>query len=338
MIRADRFLPAEKAKLKAMGRGELDELMDVIVADGKYHRIRQQTIDGVEHTWEVKTQIVELTEQEQEQGASFGGALTPDKVTTSADGKKILHQNTYILRGGQASTLQSALHELIHLRISIDRSLPADERSSFYDEYWQLMELSEVLGGAKFGSKGDIDKKSSYGALPIVTGDWESVKILLKKIDALRNFYIGLDATAETRFDSEASVSPATLMEYVIQEKYVTQTAARESSKTAKKPGNAPSNDTVATRYAGVVARRFEGMISTAAQTRANTGTGSKLKGDMIGELTLSLRRLYEAMDKSVANAREARKNPPNLPQNVLPKTLFEPRPLDIDGNPVPLK
>lgn len=336
--RADRFLPNEKAKLKAMGRGEIDDLIDAIVADGAYHRIRQQTVGGVEHTWEVKTEIVELSEEEQTKGALFGGALTPDKTTPSADGKTMLHQNTYILRGGQASTLQSALHELIHLRISIDRTLPPEDRSSFYREYEQAMELSEVTQGAKFGAKGTLEDKASYGALPLVTGDWAWAKNLLKKIDAIRTFYIGLDPTAEAKFDRDPSVSPAALMEYVIQEKYVTQTAARESSKTAKKEGNAPSNDTVATRYAGIVARRFEGLIDPAASARTDSGTGQTLENDRIGDLTLALRKLYEAIDKSAASAKAAAKDPPPMPDMLLPNQVFESRPLDIRGQPVPFK
>lgn len=336
--RADRFLPNEKAKLKAMGRGEIDELIDAIVADGAYHRIRQQTVGGVEHTWEVKTEIVELSEEEQTNGAKFGGALTPDKTTASADGKTMLHQNTYILRGGQASTLQSALHELIHLRISIDRTLPPQDRSSFYREYEQAMELSEVTQGAKFGAKGTLDDKASYGALPLVTGDWAWAKNLLKKIDAIRAFYIGLDPAAEAKFDRDPSVSPAALMEYVVQEKYVTQTAARESSKTAKKEGNAPSNDTVATRYAGIVARRFEGLIDPAASARTDSGTGQKLEKERMDDLTLALRKLYEAIDKSAASAKAAAKNPPPMPDMLLPDQVFESRPLDIRGQPVPFK
>lgn len=336
--RADRFLPNEKAKLKAMGRGEIDELIDAIVADGAYHRIRQQTVGGVEHTWEVKTEIVELSEEEQTNGAKFGGALTPDKTTASADGKTMLHQNTYILRGGQASTLQSALHELIHLRISIDRSLPPEDRSSFYREYEQAMELSEVTQSAKFGAKGTLDDKASYGALPLVTGDWAWAKNLLKKIDAIRTFYIGLDPAAEAKFDRDPSLSPATLMEYVVQEKYVTQTAARESSKTAKKQGNAPSNETVATRYAGIVARRFEGLIDPAASARTDSGTGRTLENERIADLTLALRKLYEAIDKSAASAKAAAKNPPPMPDMLLPNQVFESRPLDIQGQPVPFK
>lgn len=337
-VRANRFLPDEKAKLKAMGRGEIDALVDAIVADGKYHNIRQQIVGGVEHTWEVKTEIVELSEEEQAKGATFGGALTPDKTTPSGDGKTMLHQNTFILRGGRASTLQSALHELIHLRISIDRSLPPQDRSSFYREYEQAMELTEVLNDAKFGTKGNIDNKTSYGALPLVTGDWEWAKNLLKKIDAIRMFYIGLDPTAEAKFDSDPSLSPATLMEYVVQEKYVTQTAARESSKTAKKAGNAPSNETVATRYSGLVARRFEGQIAPAASARTDAGTGKKLEDERMADLTLALRRLYEAIDKSAANAKAAANNPPPMPDMLLPNQVFESRPLDIEGRPIPFK
>ncbi len=335
MIRADRFLPPEKAKLKAMGRGELDDLIDVIVADGKYHQIRQQTINGVEHTWQVKTEISELSEEEQSQGAKFGGALTPDHVTTSKDGKQVLHQNTYILRGGQASTLQSALHELIHLRISIDRALPPAERSSYFEEYNQFMEMSEVIGTAKFGDKSTIDEKGSYGALPIVTGGWERVKTVLKKIEAIRGFYLSLDPSAKAKFDSELSLQPSTLIEYLIQEKYVTQSAAKATSKS----GSAPSNDTIATRYASVITERFAGFVTPAAQTRAQgSAIGGNMKSVLVDGFRLSLKNLYDALEASLKQAQEFSKNPPKRPDNFLPDAVFESRPVDIDGTPIPLK
>ncbi len=63
--RANRFLPNEKAQLRQLGRGELDELINQIIADNSYHVVRHETIKGVEHTWEVKTLILELSEQEQ---------------------------------------------------------------------------------------------------------------------------------------------------------------------------------------------------------------------------------------------------------------------------------
>lgn len=170
MIRANRFLEGEKVQLRRLGRGELNELIDQIIADGAFHRVREETIDGVVYVWEVKTEIVELSEQEQSQGASFGGAVKPEKDVPEAGGKRVRHQQTYILRGGQASTIESALHELIHLRIMIDRRLPAEKRSSFYDEYTQLIEMTEVMPSAKFGKSSTIGQKASYGALAIVSG------------------------------------------------------------------------------------------------------------------------------------------------------------------------
>jgi Domain of unknown function (DUF4157) len=331
--RADRFLPNEKAQLKRMGRGELDDLIDQIIADGRFHRVRQQTIDGVEHVWEVKTAIVELSEKEQMEGASFGGALTPETVVTSPDGKKKTHQFTYILRGGRASSIESALHELIHLRINIDRTLPAKERSSFYSGYSQLTEMTEVMGGTKFGAGGDIGKKSSYGALSIVAGNWEQVSFVLRKIEALRTFYIGQDANAEKRFDSKPENTPAALIEFIVHEKYVTQTAARAVSPT----GSAPSNETVANRYKRMVDGRFFGLLAEPTQTRINSSpVGIRQRNDMVEELGLAIRRLYDALDKSLAQAREFEKNPPKPPADMKPSRTYEPRPLGIGGNPIP--
>jgi hypothetical protein len=331
--RADRFLPAEKKELKRLGGGELDELIDKIIADNAYHKIRQQTIDGVEHTWEVKTAIVELTEQEESQGAQFGGALKPDEAIPSDDGKKLLHRFTYILRGGRASSIESALHELIHLRIAIDRSLPEDERSSFFSGYNQLNEMTEVMASAKFGAKGTITEKASYGALPLVTGHWEQVRSVLKKIEAIRIFYIQQDKDAEAKFNSEKELTPMALIEFLAQEKFVTQTAAKAVS------GNAPSNETVATRYARTIINKFAGRISEDAQTRINSSTvGNRQRTELTDELRLSIQRLYEALDKSLREAKEFEKNPPERPDNMPNPQVFELRPVGMDGEPIPFK
>jgi hypothetical protein len=330
MIRANRFLPGEKAQLRTMGRGELDELIDQIIADGAFHKIREETIDGVLHIWEVKTAIVELSEQEQSQGASYGGAVTPEKNVSDAGGKTIRHQENYILRGGQASTIESALHELIHLRIMIDKHLPAAKRSSFYNEYAKLNEMTEVMSTAKFGKNATIGDKASYGALPIVSGLWQQEKVVLQKIAALRSLFIGQDADAEAKYNKEPSLSPAALMEFLIQEKYVKQAAGKAVFQ------NSASNETVARLYGKTIVSQFEAGLSEAAQTRFTTSAaGSKLKSDAVAELLLSIKVLFDAMDKSLREAKEFEKNPPKPPDKLPDPVVFEKRPVGLDGEPL---
>jgi len=330
MIRANRFLPGEKTQLQTLGRGELNELIDQIIADGAFHKIREETIDGVLHIWEVKTAIVELSEQEQSQGASYGGAVTPEKDVPDAGGKTIRHQETYILRGGKASTIESALHELIHLRIMIDRRLPAAKRSSFYNEYAKLNEMTEVMSTAKFGKNETIGQKASYGALPIVSGLWEQEKVVLQRIAALRSLFIGQDADAEAKYDKEPSLSPAALIEFLVQEKYVKQAAGKAVFK------NSASNETVARLYGKTIVGQFEAGLSEAAQTRFTTSSaGSKLKSDAVAELLLSIRVLFDAMDKSLREAKEFEKNPPKPPDKMPDPIVFEERPVGIGGEPI---
>jgi hypothetical protein len=331
--RADRFLPDEKAKLRQMGRGELNELIDQIIADNTSHVVRRETINGVEHIWEVKTLIVELSEQEQLEGASFGGAVTAEKLVPSPDGKSIRHQMGYILRGGRTSTIESALHELIHLRIMIDRGLPESERSSFYGGYSELNELTEVMPEAKFGPNQNFVEKANYGALPIVAGTSEKIRIVLRKIDAIRSFIGSQDAKAFAEFDSDPQLTPAALVEFITQEKYVSQTAAKATS--AK--GYAPSNDTVATRYARAVWGKFAGHLSDAAQKHLATAVGSSTMSELLDGLRLSLKNLFDALDQAVSQGKEALANPVTPPSNMPNPQIFESRPLGIDGKPVPL-
>ena len=333
MRRADRLLPTEKAQLGKLGRGELDDLVDQIIADGKYHQIQQQTINGVEHTWEVRTEIDKLSEEEREQGPKFAGALKPETDVVSPDGKKVLHPFLYVLRSDSASSIKSVLHELIHLRISIDRSLPAEQRSSFFREYSQLNEMTEVMPGTGFGASGRTGQKSSYGALAIASGQWERVKTVLDRMEALRSLYIAHDASAEARFDSDPTVAPATLIEFIVQEKYVTQTTARSAS------GAATSNDTVATRYGRAVDNRFAVSVSAAALKRiSDSPVGTKQHAELADRLRLAIQRLYGALDLSLREAKEFKKNPPKPPANMPDPVVFEVRPVGIGGEPIPLK
>ncbi len=331
--RADRFLPNERQSLRRLGRGELNELIDQIIADGNFHRVRQETIDGVEHIWEVKTEIVELSEREQFEGASFGGAVKPEETILEEGGKRVRHRLGYILRGGSASTLESALHELIHLRIMIDRRLPEAKRSSFYKEYAQLAEMTEVLPSASFGESGTISQKSSYGALPLVTGAWEKLKIVLGKIEAIRSFVAAQDTKVVAAFANDPELTPAALIEFITHEKYVTQTAARAVS------GNAPSNEIVATRYARSVAAKFERHLSEQTRTEriAKSPVGSKLKRELVDGLRLAIQRLYDALDQSLSEAREFEKSPPSPPPDMPAPRIYESRPLGIGGEPIPL-
>jgi hypothetical protein len=318
MRRANRFLPNEKEQLRKLGRGELDSLIDQIIADGAYHKVHEETIDGVLHVWEVKTAIVELSEQEQFEGAKFGGAIAPERNVTAADGKTIRHQETFILRGGRASTITSALHELIHLRIMIDRHLPPGERSSFYEEYAERMEMAEVLDTARFGKQTNVGEKSSYGALPIATGLFEREKAVFNRIGTIRSLYIGQDPPAEAAFDKEPTLTPAALIEFLVQEKYVTQTAAAATSRTR----SAPSNEK--RRYAHAVADRFAGQVSAAGLARFRSGTGQGLLGDAIDQLALAIRQLYDAMDAQLAEAKAFAHNPPSPPANMPDPRTFE--------------
>jgi hypothetical protein len=331
-IRLNRFSDAEKAQLRRLGRGEINGFLDHIIADQQPHQVQKATIDGVEHTWYVTTELLPVSEREQLQGLKFGGALSPETRTPSANGKQVRHDLTFTLRGGNASSFESALHELIHLRIAIDRVLPADQRSSFFGEYNQLIEMTEVMATAKFGAGGTLGDKSSYGALPLAAGTWERVKVVLNKMEVIRNFFINQDASAQAAFDKEPLLTPAALVEFILQEKYVTQAAARATSRS----GSAPNNDTVATRYAGTVTSRFQGFVSPEAQERiAKSPVGSRMLRDATDSMRVSMKALYDELDQLLRQAQEAAKNPPAPPANMPDPMMFQWRPLGLDGQPV---
>ena len=111
-----------------------------------------------------------------------------------------------------------------------------------------------------------------------------------------------------------------------MQEKYVTQTAASATSKTR----SAPSNETVARRYARSVADRFAGQVSAAGLARFQSGTGQKLLADAIDQLALAIRQLYDAMDAQLAEAKAFMQNPPAPPANMPDPRIFESPPVTL--------
>lgn len=146
----------------------------------------------------------------------------------------------------------------------------------------------------------------------------------------MRSFFIGQDPDAETKCDNEPTLSPAALIEFLVQEKYVKQAAVRAVS------GNAASNETVARLYGKTVAGRFEAALSERAQTRITTSSvGAKLRSEAVADLILAIQRLFDAMDKSLREAKEFEKNPPKPPDNMPDPVIFEKRPVGIGGEPI---
>jgi hypothetical protein len=65
---------------------------------------------------------------------------------------------------------------------------------------------------------------------------------------------------------------------------------------------------------------------------------GTKQKVELVDGLRLAIQRLYDALDQSLREAREFEKNPPAPPADMPALRLFEPRPLEMGGAPVPLR
>ncbi len=217
------------------------------------------------------------------------------------------------------------------MRIAIDKGLPQNERSSFYSGYSEQNELTEVTEQAKFGPGETFESRMNYGALPIVAGTSERIRVVLRRLSEIRFFFASQDVTAIAAFDANPQLTPTALVEFITQEKYVTQTSARATS--ARR--NAPSNDRVATRYAEAVWGKFLGHLSDAAQRHVATGLGSSIKSDLLDGLRLSMKNLYDAIDAAINQGKSALANPPTPPSNMPDPQIFENRPLRIDGTPL---
>jgi hypothetical protein len=122
------------------------------------------------------------------------------------------------------------------------------------------------------------------------------------------------------------------LVEFITQEKYVSQTAAKAAS--AK--GHFPDNDKLATRYARAVWGKFAGHLPDAALRRLASPVAASRRSELLDGLRLAMKNLFDALDQAISQGKAALANPATPPSNMPDPKIFESPPLGIDGKPAP--
>jgi hypothetical protein len=225
--------PDVKALVLAHGRGELNDLIDKIIIDGKFHQIQTMTVAGVEHVWEVMS-----IAEERSLYSTYKGRTDEVVDIAEAGGKRIRHRKlfTLVLERGKIEA-ETVLHELIHLRISIDKDLAQAPQSSFSREHDELQQMA------------------TDPALGMVTGMSAKHKGLADAVDALRAQFEQLDPSAVAKLRAGVAGTDS-VIGFLVQEKYANQTAGAAFA-------NKHANATIARGYASAVQSLFEQQIAT---------------------------------------------------------------------------
>jgi hypothetical protein len=298
--------PDAKKKMQQLGKGELDDLLDLIVEDQKLHQYKTMTIDGVEHVWEIMTFTSTRTIH-----STFAGAMAPRDVVEDS-GKKIRHQKffTLVLVGGNIET-ETLFHELLHLRISIDKDLPEGQRSNIYRDYWQLLELG------------------TDPALGAVTGINKQRAAVTKAIDALRDLFTKeIDPASTANVTGDAGMANPAILERLVNEKYANQTATQAVGKSI-------TNATIARRYANSIQDGFAALVSSRFETYKNVIGTTKLD-KLTKDLENAILAWYDEIDRQQAAAKAA--TAPAAPAPALPpatkkdEMLLPPNPYRVGG------
>lgn len=300
--------PAAKAQMKKVGGGELDDLLNLIVADdGKMHEYKRETRDGIEHIWEIMS-----FSSQRHLHSTFAGAMFPRDVTEN-NGQRIRHQKffTLVLVNGNIEP-ETLFHELIHLRISIDKDLAPSERSSIHDEYAQTMEMT-------------MD-----AALGAVTGMNELRAQLEVAVDDMRALFSGTVDPASTAKISAGELTNAAITERLINEKFAHQTAASGFGKTR-------SNESLAKLLAGSVESSFTEGVSSTRLKKWKEFRGSQASLDRRrAALEQAILAVFNSIDAQKAQIETFKSSgPPAPPANMPHPGAFESPFLDIDGKPV---
>lgn len=305
--------PDIQKQLKEQGRGELDDLIDKIVPnDNKFHNYKTINRDGVEHVWEIKSSSSMRTVD-----STFAGAMAPKDVPEDG-GKRIRHQKLFFLNlvpdptGATQGKIdpETVFHELVHMRISIDKDLPEGEQSSFYGEYAQQMALA------------------TDPALGIVTQMTDKTTEVRTAIDNLRNLFTSeIDPKSTTELQGAQATDK--VLERLLNEKYTNQTASKAFKSKDK------TNATIARRYAASTRSSMEETCNAARVSEYKRLLSTIELERLTKALETALVALFDHMDQQQQIIQNVKKNGfPSKPANT--SDPMEPRPVDIGGKPVP--
>ena len=222
------------------------------------------------------------------------------------NGQRIRHQKffTLVLVNGNIEP-EILFHELIHLRISIDKDLASSERSSIHAKYAQTMEMT------------------TDPALGAVTGMNKLRAKLEAAVNNMRALFSGTVDPASTTGISEGWMTNAAITERLINEKFAHQTAASGVGKTK-------SNESLAKLLAGSVESSFSESVSSTRLQTWKRFRGSQAALDTLrAALDQAILAVFNSIDAQKAQIEAFKTSgPPAPPANMPHPGAFESRPI----------
>lgn len=299
-----------KQYIKGIGRPEINELIKdkhMWWEDPRPFPIKTATINGVPHVWEWTVQLYKPSSI-----SGKGDFETPSPTTTTRKGTPgtpdtVVHSvTTRVPEGtGPNTAAESMFHELIHIRIFIDRELPVDERSQTFNRYNLMLEVANT-------------------PLLIPTGS----RIKNKTKEVLELFARVLRNPALMRIGNEQYYEGR--VEVMVNEKF----SGQEAKKIWQQPGAAnlaawrtKSNADIASRYAfATVTQIQQAVVDTlpngsravpAAMAQPTPGDQSHTGGESLSalqsELEKAILELFNTIDHEMEVLQDIREHPEHV-------------------------
>ena len=307
-------LDLPKQQLKAIGNPAINAIVDALpprLLNRQSAVIKRVNVDNIEHIFELAITI--------QPGSPSITATNSAEVTekpSAKSGQTIKHPIALEIFQSISDPVMTLYHELIHVQLIIDRSLPADQQSETYGKFAQRLEMA------------------SDPALLTVTGTTPKREAVFDRFRRLRAWY--------QTFVSGFQVWPA-LDGPADEERYRTLIneyfANKEAQRAFKKP---ESNASLAKRYAQGVRAQFQiaaqgqGLVSILSQARerAQNSSGGDSDFDVADQLGTALAALFDALDQQLQQIEEFKQSPPKKVPSGASNPY--PRPVDINRNEVP--
>ena len=306
------ILALPREKLKLLGNPDIDEIIDALpqrLINGQSAKVKEEVVQGVRHSFELAITI--------EPGAPpVTGAVAAhtSELVSNRDPARTIHRIPVTIFQKLPDPHLTLFHELIHVRLIIDRYLPREKQSATFRRFAQLEEMA------------------TDEALLIVTGAAPRKEAVIDRIGRLRSWH--------TTFIPGFQVPPAAsasrdgdALSFFVNEKFTSDAAYAAF----KKP---VSNEATARRYAVAFASKFQeaaqdqGLFQTLlhARQRAQNSTSLPSDTEIRDSLAAALKALYDALDEQKKQIEAFKQAPPSAPPPGAGSSRESP--VDIQGNP----
>lgn len=215
-------------------------------------------------------------------GSPFRSGFTLPQATTTHRVMLFLYEEGLKVPGRRFDPDETLFHELVHLRLLIDKYLPLDRRSATGQKYGRTLIVA---------TEGENIKAPQVLAAPKDVAMGPHRRDVLAKIDALRNWFTS--HIPRDKFNPGQVMSNDELLESLVNEKFTNQMANPRIN-----------NTTVAENYANSVRDKFKDAADPVAYATAHYAAKQSLAYDddtFKDQLKYSLLAWYNDIDQATS-------------------------------------